>query len=204
SEVFEQAPAEKETRPGSLFSLLMIDPLAGLDPAARAIEQTRTTAERSLYYFQRLSSLLSWQTELLVYELTGTPEARKLLEATDRLTKLAERLPEVIDHQRQATIQQVFDNLGSEDEKLRGTMVEFRQAASAGNEMAKSVESAIKSFDALMDHFSREPSSEPPPSMADSRPFDILDYAKTAAEIAAAAKELNAATASLDRSWPRV
>jgi len=208
AEVFGDLPAEKHIRTSNLLGLLMIDPLAGLDPAARAIEQTRTTAERSLYYFQRLSTVLSWQAELLVFEVTTTTEAKQVLDSTKRLTEVAERLPDLIEEQREAAIQQVFENLGAEDERLGSTIVELRQALSAGNEMAKSVDGAIKSFDGLMDHFSsepgNEPASEPAPTTSESRPFDILDYAKTASEIGAAAKELNAATVSLDKTWPRV
>ena len=35
--------------PGSVFSLLNVDPLAGMDPAVREIAQTRLFAERALY-----------------------------------------------------------------------------------------------------------------------------------------------------------
>jgi hypothetical protein len=34
--------------------MLGIDPLSGLDPAIREIEQTRALAERTIYYMQRV------------------------------------------------------------------------------------------------------------------------------------------------------
>jgi hypothetical protein len=41
-------PGEAE-RSGGLFAMLGLDPLAGLDPAVREIEQTRARAERTIY-----------------------------------------------------------------------------------------------------------------------------------------------------------
>ncbi len=53
SEVGKANPVE-ESRPGSVFSLLMLDPLAGMDPAVREIAQTRLLAERALYVSQKM------------------------------------------------------------------------------------------------------------------------------------------------------
>jgi hypothetical protein len=48
-------PKPGETaRAGGLFAMLGIDPLSGLDPAIREIEQTRALAERTIYYMQRV------------------------------------------------------------------------------------------------------------------------------------------------------
>ena len=66
--------------------------------------------------------------------------------------------------------------------------------------MAKSVDATVKSVDKLMARFPQEPT----PAPTNSRPFEILDYAKTASEIGAAVKELNTTITSLDQAWPRV
>ena len=39
--------------PNSVFSLLFLNPLSGLDPTAVAIQETRQLAERAMYYSQR-------------------------------------------------------------------------------------------------------------------------------------------------------
>ena len=46
------------TAPTSIFSLLYLDPLAGLDPTAAAIEETRELGERAMYYTQRMPTLV--------------------------------------------------------------------------------------------------------------------------------------------------
>jgi hypothetical protein len=196
AEAAGKIPPPDKVRPGSLFSLFMVDPLAGLDPAARAIEQTRYTAERSLYYFQRMPNLLTWQAELLTYELATTTEAKQLLANAERITKTAEQLPALVDKQREAAIKQVFDSFAVENEKIRGSIVEVRQALAAGTDAAKAVDGVIKSVDQLMARF------PPKPPKTNEPPFMILDYAKTAAEVAGAARELNGAIQSLDKSLP--
>src|SRR6187551_487229 len=61
------APTEEDTREksGSVFGLLRLDPLAGLDPATREIAQSRLLAERALFVTQKMPQLLRWQLELL-------------------------------------------------------------------------------------------------------------------------------------------
>ena len=50
------------SRPDSVFSLLMIDPLAGLSPATRELAQTRLFGERTVFLAQRMPRLLRWET----------------------------------------------------------------------------------------------------------------------------------------------
>ena len=52
------------------------------DPAVRAVEQTRLTAERMMYYFERAPLLLSWQVELMTYRVADQPAAQ--MAYTDR------------------------------------------------------------------------------------------------------------------------
>ena len=89
--------------------MLFLDPLAGLDPTAAAIQETRELGERAMYYSQRMPQLLSWQTELLAYQLAAQPESRQVLSnaqqlaaSADIFAKTSEQLPQVINDQRQA------------------------------------------------------------------------------------------------------
>ncbi len=72
-------PSQATAAPTSIFSLLYLDPLAGLDPTAAAIEETRELGERAMYYTQRMPNLLSWQAEVLAYQLAGQPESQQVL-----------------------------------------------------------------------------------------------------------------------------
>ncbi len=60
--------------PGSIFALLFIDPLSGIDPAVRELEQSRDTAERMFFYMQRLPLLISWRVEIQYQQMLSTPQ----------------------------------------------------------------------------------------------------------------------------------
>lgn len=134
----------QQGRASNVFGFLFIDPLAGLDPTTREIEQTRLFAERAFFYIQRMPVLVSWQTELLFIDTVSEPETREVLDATRRLTEsvatitgeitaLRADMPgmiaderaaaidqagEILDTQRQATIEQAIEGLRSEREAL--------------------------------------------------------------------------------------
>ena len=81
----EQNSTQAATAPTSLFSLLYLDPLAGLDPTSAAIQETRELGERVMYYSQRMPKLLSWQSELLAYQIADQPESKQILNDANRL-----------------------------------------------------------------------------------------------------------------------
>ena len=66
-----KANQAETAKPGSVFDLLKVDPLSGLDPATREIAQTRLFAERALFVTQKMPMLLRWQTELLTRQRGG-------------------------------------------------------------------------------------------------------------------------------------
>ncbi len=113
--------------PTSIFSLLYLNPLAGLDPTTAAIEGVRETCERAMYYTQRMPGLLSWQTQLMVYQLTQQPAQQELLGDINQLAaassvfaNTSQQLPQIINDQRQAAIQQVLDGLMAQENKSSG------------------------------------------------------------------------------------
>ncbi len=211
---FGKTPERASSSPTSLFSLLFIDPMASMDPTTAAIEEARNTAERAMYYTQRMPTLLNWQVEVLTYELAVQPEAKQLLADTERLTKssevfakTAEQLPKVISEQREAAIKQLLDGLGPEEKKAkevlseaRSVVVEARATLKAGNAAADSVHATIKT----LDEFVRSVSKTNTSAVSTNRPFDVLDYATAARDIGGAAKELNALLASANDSAARV
>lgn len=102
----------------NVLGFLFIDPLAGLDPTTREIEQVRLFAERAFFYMQRVPMLISWQAELLYIDTVGEPETRKILANTDSLTKSVEQItaeitelraqfPEIVSRERGAILDQV-------------------------------------------------------------------------------------------------
>lgn len=131
-------------RPSNVLGLLFIDPLSGLDPTTRELEQTRLFAERAFFYLQRMPVLISWQAELLYIDTVSEPEVREILESangvsdsiasiTEQMNALRAELPEtiaaertaaieqlavVVDEQRQAAIEQAIAGLRQEREAL--------------------------------------------------------------------------------------
>jgi len=77
-ETLRQSMFKSGSKAGSVFSLLYLDPLAGMDPTAAALQEARYSGERAMYYAQRMPQLLSWQAELLVNQLAAKPESKRL------------------------------------------------------------------------------------------------------------------------------
>src|SRR5208283_5285828 len=139
-------PQQSTTSPNSIFSLLFLDPFAGLDPTAAAIEETRRLGERAMYYTQRMPQLLSWQTELLTYQLAEQPESEQVLSNANQLAASAQsfaatarQLPQLINDQRQAAIQQLLDGLTSQETQTRQTLNSAGDAASNINAAIQSL-----------------------------------------------------------------
>lgn len=112
-------------RPSNVLGFLFIDPLAGLDPTTREIEQARLFAERAMYSLQRMPVLLSWQAELLMIDTAGEPEVRELLANVSNATASAERatnevaalradLPGLVAKERAAALEQASGIIAAE------------------------------------------------------------------------------------------
>jgi hypothetical protein len=83
----DDSPASRTSLlPNSLYDLFGLDPLAGLDPAIREVEQSRMIAERLFFYTRHASVLLSWQAEMLYVKALEAPEVKQLLGDTGRFT----------------------------------------------------------------------------------------------------------------------
>jgi hypothetical protein len=179
---------------GSVFNLLMLDPLSGLDPATREIAQTRLLAERALYLGQRMPLVLRGETELLSMNFVSMPEMRQLLTNTAQITSLAERVTQVAEKlpsQLSTERKEILDALEAQEGKLTSLVTETRQALNAADQMATSLNTTIGTFDGLMKRFGVGETKPEKLQDTNSPPFNILDYAKTANELAAAAQQLD-------------
>jgi hypothetical protein len=202
-------PTQATAAPTSIFSLLYLDPLAGLDPTAAAIEETRELGERAMYYTQRMPNLLSWQTEVLAYQLASQPESREILDDVDRLAtsseifaKTAQQLPQLINDQRQAAIQQILDGLTTNANKSSELLTDTRATLNAASGAATNLNAAIQSLTAFVQYVA--PTNSAPSASTNSKPFNVLDYGTAAAQIGAAANNLNALLASMNQSAPQL
>ncbi len=185
---------EKGSFSGSVFSLVGLDPTAGLDPAIREVTRTRLFAERALFAAERLPFLLRWQTELLADQVLAQDQVTNALASADRLSRAAESasqtaalLPDRLSAERKA----IVDALEAQEGRLRELSAEVGRTLTSGEKMSTSLNTTIISFDALMKRFGvGEPSTSPPDT--NSPPFNILDYARTAEQIGTMAQQLDA------------
>ena len=204
-------PQASTTSPNSIFSLLFIDPFAGLDPTTAAIEEAQQFCERMMYYGQRMPTLLGWQAEVVTYEIANQPESRQILtnaqqlaSAADVFAKTASQLPQVINDQRQAAIDQVFNRLMTQETNARALLLESRGVLDAGSETAKSIDAAVKSLDAFVRYVSPPSTNTAAAISTNEHPFNVLDYGTAASQIGVAAAQLNAALQTLNQTTPEL
>jgi hypothetical protein len=205
---------EKDGRFNSVFSLVNLDPTAGLDPAVREVTRTRLFAERAMFTMQRMPFLLRMQTELLSYELAGQSAVQlaltnttTLAESADRLSRAAEgisqtaaQLPDRISIERKEVLA-AFDQ---QEGKLKELAAQVDSTLQSGESMSTSLNTTITTFDGLMKRFGvGEPSTNTTPDDS-SPPFNILDYAQTASQVGAMAKDLNTLVSSVNQSVPQM
>jgi hypothetical protein len=190
-------------RGGSVFSILRIDPLSGLDPAAREIAQTRLFAERALYVMQHLPPILRWQLELLSVNTLDQPALQQLVAnttqltaAVDRVSRVAEQLPAQIDRQRQAITQ----TLEEQEKQLTPLIAEANATLATGREMSASLNTTLTTFDALMKRFGVGEPQPPGPAAPAGEPFRIQDYTQTAAQLEVTAKQLTLLLREIDQT----
>jgi hypothetical protein len=198
----------EEARSGGLFAMLGIDPLSGLDPAVREIEQTRQLAERTIYYMQRVPYVLNLQVERATGELLARPEARTMLAETSRISASVERfslaaaaLPQQISAERQALVDQLSGEMLAHEATLRPLLADLRSTLEAGDATAQSIDAMVHSLDTLAARFPAKPAT-PGAQAPPGRPFDITEYTAAAAEFTRTANELRQLVESLDAQAP--
>jgi hypothetical protein len=190
-------------KPGSLFSLLMSDPLAILEPATREIVQTRLMAERALYVTQKMPQLLRWHMELLSANTLGMPTVQQLVTnsttiaaSVERFTRVAEQLPGQVSTERK----EVLKALEAQESNLTRLLNEMRQTLTAGSQLSTSLNTTLTTFDATMKQFGAGDPASAGPSKTDTEPFRIQDYTATAAQLEMTARQLTELLVTLDRT----
>ncbi|NOT10464.1 MAG: hypothetical protein HOP23_01285 [Methylococcaceae bacterium] len=171
----------------SVFNLLSIDPLSGLDPATRELANTRLFAERGLFLARHMPTLIRWETELLVIQTAEMPQMEKLLANTSQLSESADRfsqttasLPELISTERQ----QIVQALDTHQPGLTRLAAQTEKALDAGKQMSDASTATLKSFQDVLRQLQASPSSP------NAEPFRINDYTAAAAQINATVQDL--------------
>jgi hypothetical protein len=221
-----KASAAVGAKKGSgLGDLLSVDPLGGLEPAVREIEQTRLFAERTMFYMQRAPLLLSSQVELLSLKLMRLPEIHSALEVSERISQAAASisataaaLPESVRVERDAAVKQIsgeialqrqglISDLDKAEEPTRKILNDARATLEAGTQLSAALQGALVTLDTFIGRFDKPPpvpGAPPAPPKQPGKPFDITEYGAAATQLTAAVHELNGLVASLDQNLPQV
>jgi len=191
------APAPGETgASGGLFSLIGIDPFAGLDPAVQEIAQTRLLAERTIYYAQRAPNLLDMQVERLGYQFAVMPDTKALMADVARVsgladasTRLVDNLPDLLDQQREALFKQMIQTLNQSNATLGSLAENVRATLQAGTDTANALHGTLESVQQLVGQFTSQPQT--PPTSPAGPPFDINQYTAALEQATLTARALN-------------
>ena len=174
----------------NLFSILGLDPFAGLDPARREIAESRQFGERLLFTVQRMPVLLRLNAELLATQVAADLDLDRAQASLDRATSAMEQVAETaagLPDRLSAERAQIVADVRTEAERLGALARDYRGLFDAATTTARTADQALQTFAGVMQRFE---SQNGQPS-APSRPFAITEYAQTASRISEAAVNLS-------------
>ena len=189
-------------------SLTPLRAIGGLDQTALAIQEVAAVADETNEILAHMPEHVRWNTEILLYELEEKDTVRTANQSLATFSRSAEKLVGQVDRlpgELRRELTAALEDLESRQAELRATLKATKDTAEALEKTSKSmtetsqgVAKAGKAWDGtirtlwdMVNDFKGDP-SEPPSE--EGRPYDILDYARTAEETAKAAAELRAAT----------
>ena len=166
--------------------MLNLDPLSGLDPTARSIDDTRRTVEKLTYLANRIPTRVMWQAELLTLRVSGTPAMRTAIDSMSRaataalvVAEVASWLPENIARERAAIVHDLSVHSATASALITQLTALLAQTESSSREIAL----VLAEINALA-----APTSA---SASRGRPFDIREYTQALAQAATTAKVLD-------------
>ncbi|MGP1346823.1 MAG: hypothetical protein ACTS3F_09195 [Phycisphaerales bacterium] len=155
-----RAAERRDSPPGSLLSLFMLDPLNSLNPATRELEQTRQVAERLLYSADRWPILIRWHLELLGLRIAASNDFGTMVSAFERTSAAASDLPAAVGAEGQRLVDLAADRIAAEREAAIarvGAELERRSEATiarVGAELDRRSEALLVGLDERGEEFS--------------------------------------------------
>ena len=89
--------------PGSVFGLLYLDPLSGLDPVAAELHSYRALTERMMYLAQRMPAVIAAQVDYAALNATSTPQVLRVVDGIDKFNATVSRFTDVTSRFTDAT-----------------------------------------------------------------------------------------------------
>jgi hypothetical protein len=172
---YRQYGADPATaKPGSVFSLLYLNPLPSLDPVAEELRQYRLLTERLTFVLVRMPALMSWRVEQAMNLVVDLPQADRIIASTtqvagasDRLVDVFAKYPADLSIERKAAIEQwmtgmdaqrreIQKELDSEHSRLGATLEETRQTIASARSAAASITDSANQTAHALRHDSEE------------------------------------------------
>jgi len=199
---------------GSLLSLVMLDPLAGLDPAKREVRESRMLGARAFYQLTRMPTILKWQAESLYMGFLQAPEIKSAMgsvsqvsEAADRVSKAAEQLPVNFAAERKEAIDQFFAGIAEQraaivkdldegQDKLQVTLKDFRETVEATDKLSATLTTTAAAIGAVAERVMPPPGEASAPQPESHK---LAEFQAAAAETGAAAERLTVLAGKIDQ-----
>ena len=125
-------------------------------------------------------------------------DSDRISRSADRLAGVAEGLPATFASERAALVDQLSNALLTQQATLHPMLIELRQALETADTTATSVDSVVRTIDAMI----ARPRAPAAPGAEPSPPFDIREYTRAAEEITRTANELKLLLTALDETAP--
>lgn len=189
--------------------------IAGVESGAQAIQEFNVTAAQFTEIVDQLPQQLRWQMELLSYDLQ---EEGGVLEhsqrsfdsvalSAERLSAVAERAPADM----RETIVGISEELELRSVTLKALLAEYRAAIVETGATVEKSDAMVKALERVSEQVNqagvawgglvaalKAPGPPPEPGDAPRRPFDVLEYERTAVAIRDTAAEVRGLLADLE------
>jgi hypothetical protein len=154
--------SERVKLPGSVFGLLYLDPLSGLDPVTAELHNYRALTERMVYLMQRMPMIVGMQAEVAAINSTNAPQLVRINDSMEKIgasfakiTEVFAKWPSQISAERQSAVNQVATATAAERKSALEQVSAERDAA------LKQVQSVVAAErKAALDHASAAVAAE--------------------------------------------
>jgi len=183
--------------------------------ATKQVEEMRLLAERGMYLGTRMPLMTGSFANVWVSQLVANPDVNKIVtdfhqfsEVSRRLVEVAEKLPNYVAAERQATVKQIIKEVSkerelainhvmdrmaserkrtiedflSEEKRMRGLLTDLKQTLTAGNDVLTSTNILVERLNLGMVEAG---------TTATFEPFDIKDYQTTLVEASNVIQQLH-------------
>ena len=191
--------------------------------ATAQVEEARLLAERGMYLSTRFPMLIGGFSQMWVSNLVRNPDVSNVLSdlhristVSDRMATVAEKLPDDIAKERQATIDQLVDRITTErrntinqvfnelarerrqtikeflaeEQRMRGLLTDLKLTLNSGNNLLTSTNTLVESL-----NLGKTDES----TVSPSKPFDINDYKATLQEASNTIIQLHSLVKTIDQ-----